>query len=337
MASRNGRNAFVLLSFGLSLSVSACGSFTNYPEKPPHTPKVLGGTVLAAQGNSPNSQGKEAPLQLKVAQAFFVGENLNVKVRLTAKASMPSEKLVVGVIGLHEGNVVETHYARIKEITNEPLVIAGQSVLVPFELSSHELTEYQVSGSWGEEAVELWAEKKDENKAPLVEKPEDEKAPVTEVQPSAPPKEEKPAAKVEESDEIPMIKPGFLGSTNTATLEGVELQEQPEECTEAPCDIRYTILARVVNRSRSPLTGIKLAVGISWSENKSLPRSPANGASVESGEELVDLKQSVLDPGQSKKLRVKVARAVPVIPGGAFLPYIRVVSSEIVDFSALKK
>src|SRR5689334_8293837 len=77
-----------------------------------------------------------APLQASVSQAFFVGGTLHIKVKLQALASVPTESVVVGVLGLREGQVVERKYERLLDVLKEPTFVRGNSALVPFELTA---------------------------------------------------------------------------------------------------------------------------------------------------------------------------------------------------------
>jgi len=316
----------VFLSLLLALSsLSGCSKlFTGtVTEKAaaPEQPKVLGGERVSRDGvvKSDAKNPKEAPVQLSVAQSFYVGDTLHIKVRVAAKTSLPTDRLVVGITALREGQIVETHYSRLLEETGQALLRSGESALIPFQLTSQDSSEYQIQCSWGEEAAALWskvggaAAQTGEAVAAASQAPDARAmAPISEAPTDLP---------LNAPDPVKPPLPGASGEE--AAIEDVALDEQEDACAQPPCDRRYTLTARVVNHGASPITNVRLAVGFSWSESAQRPKSPPKGKEQQDGEELVDLGSKALQPGQGRKLRVKVARAVPVVPGGAFLPYIR--------------
>ncbi len=123
--------------------------------------------------------------------------------------------------------------------------------------------------------------------------------------------------------------PVIIPSSGEVSLQDVEIETDESACADSKsCDIHYVLRAKVLNESGRELKLIELAVGFAWGESNSLPKPPARGLPKQPGEELVQLQAVNLGPGGSKKLKIKIDRGVPVVPGGAFIPYIRIVKSE---------
>ena len=302
----------------------------------PEQPKVLGGERVSRDGvvKSDAKNPKEAPVQISVAQSFYVGDILHIKVRVGAKTSLPTDRLIVGITALKEGQVVETHFSRLLEETGQALLRSGDSALIPFELSTQDSSEYQIQCSWGEEAEALWSKLGNPTVASATAEASAAQPDARAMAPTDPASGEILSANIPVDGPTP-VKPPLPGkSGEEAAIEDVALDEQEDACANPPCDRRYTLAARIVNHGSTPIQNVRVAVGFSWSESAQRPKAPPKGKEQQPGEELVDLGDKALQPGQGRKLKVKVARAVPVVPGGAFLPYIRLLDCKKADASS---
>ena len=110
-------------------------------------------------------------------------------------------------------------------------------------------------------------------------------------------------------------------------LKVMALDRKEERCDEPPCEIRYTVHAMIRNNGRSPLNGVRLASGFVWVEEGAVADPPASFEPARTSEAIVDLYQLTVAPGAERKLKIKVDRAVPAIPGGEFRPYLRIVDT----------
>ena len=110
---------------------------------------------------------------------------------------------------------------------------------------------------------------------------------------------------------------------------GSELEEQETSCEKPPCDKRYAIRAEVANLGSQTVANIRLAVGIYFAPAGHVPAQKSHGEPLAEGEELLSLGDLKLPPGERKKIKIAVDRAVPTVPGGSFLPYARVIDFQL--------
>ena len=268
------------------------------------------------------ARAKEPPLSVSVAQAFFVGEKLQVKVRVEAKTTLPTDEVVLSVVGLKEGQVVETHDIALNQVLHTASIYSGQSALASFELESQDLSEYQLQCRWGADAVQQLSKNiaaaPKQTAAESVEPPQQTTAAA------------EPALNPEQAIAPPELaqRASLAAQPGRLELQNVELDEESSACAKPPCDKYYTLHARVVNQSAEALREVTLGVGLAWAEGNNLPRPPADYSEKQAREEAVALKGVVMKPGDGKKLKIKINRPVPFVPGGSFYPYIRIVSAD---------
>jgi hypothetical protein len=109
------------------------------------------------------------------------------------------------------------------------------------------------------------------------------------------------------------------------SLEDVSIEERTVDCPVAPCDVLYTMNGRVVNHLPAAVSNIELAVGLYWTVEGMLPLIPAYASVPTNAEEVVSLGNSAVPGKGSKLIRVNIDRKIPVVPGGRFIPHLRVV------------
>lgn len=265
----------------------------------------------------------EAPVEVRVDRAFYQSDGLHVKVRVTSKTDLPTSDIVVNVTGLDEGQVIESYEQRLSEVFPVDELDVGEAALLDFLLKNPELSEYQVQCRWGEEAhkpatPEIAA-------APQEVAPGDARAALG-ISPSA--IGSAPVAALAAEIELPLLPTG-----GDLVLKLAELEQRSVNCEQPPCDRYFTIRATLLNQSAAPIGGIVLASGLQWVNDGATVRPPEPFSKVLEGESAVALDGFVLQPGKEKRLKVAVDRAVPTVPGGQFVPYLRMVASGAVTAS----
>jgi hypothetical protein len=125
---------------------------------------------------------------------------------------------------------------------------------------------------------------------------------------------------------IASIKAGSIEPTTNVNvfLDEIEIVEQTVSCNIAPCDIFYTLFGTINNQSDNRIPEIDLAIGLFWvNEGQTLPSIEAH-TKLAPNEEVISLSNINLAPGESRKVRVTVDRGVPILPGGKFIPRLRI-------------
>lgn len=265
--------------------------------------------VKAAPSNQERS--KEPPISVDISHAFIEQGKLHVKVYVEPKTSIPAEMVEVAVTGLREGQVVENVSKRMSEVIPTAELEAGRRFAVLFSLESAELTEYQVKCSWGSEvsaaAKQAVADK--QNVAAL----DKNAAQDNQYQRAS-------LSPMKEKAEEPRIQKAAL------SLEDIKINSEVEQCEIKPCDLVYTLEAKIQNNSKNPIAGIRMALGLYWTNEGQDPIFPVPSSALSDSEELIRLEHVNIPPAGSKKVRVQVDRSIPVIPGGKFIPHLRLLS-----------
>lgn len=245
--------------------------------------------LLAADNHNPPI--KKQPLTLTVSQAFYVSNKLNVKVLLEANTDYPSNKIVIKISALKQGEIVEEQLKLVSELVEDSEIKTNQRLIIPFEMQAEDFNEYQIHCSWGNDAAML----------------------IQQHSQNFPLKNKNPEVKVDTP-------------TKDIELERVELIERNQDCKNTTaCPLHYSISAVLINKSANNASNIKLAVGIVWAEVGKLPQVFKDFESLKDSEELLDLESYVLNAFSEKKVKVDIDREVPNLSAGKFFPYIRIV------------
>ncbi len=270
--------------------------------------------------------GGEAPVQADVTQAFFVGGDLHVTIQLLAKTEIAAAKLIVRLLGLETGTIRKVQEQRASEIVGEDTLEAGESLLFRLKVPAENLTEYQIQVAWGAEA-DIASPKPQPGPQPShggeasagTGSSDDGEAGAGEVGGDS--------GSPESGNGAEAVVSGRSSADGVKSLIGfraTELEETGGRCGAPPCDKQYAIRAEIENASEERLSNVRLAVGIYFSVPGMVPSWKRNLEPLADGEEVIDLGGTVLEPGALKKIKVDVDRKVPVVTGGAFLPYVRV-------------
>ncbi|MCB0324305.1 MAG: hypothetical protein KDD69_12065 [Bdellovibrionales bacterium] len=280
--------------------------------KAPHAPNIIEARVSRTWREPIR---KRAPVEVKVTQAFFEESDLKVKVHLTALTPLKTEQVLVAVAGLQEGEVVEEHQQRLNEVLGGEYLRQGQTAALLFSLETGSLTEYQVRCSWGDSALSgaAGAGSSEPTSHSEVEHARGRLRPPS-------------AENLLQPERPPLVK------GRSVTLDNVDIVETPEHCDHPPCNVYFVVHADLVSGGVEPIDGLELALGLYWATQGTLPKLPEIGAELTANEELIDLSTLRLGPGETRRIRVKVDRSVPVVPGGSFIPHLRILPSSLSEY-----
>jgi hypothetical protein len=251
-----------------------------------------------------------APISIEVRQAFLQEDTLHIKLGLSAKTFVETDSVYVGVRGLADGVTVVEEFRLVADESDRKWLDADSKLLVSFNIPAKGLSEYQVFGAWGEDAKGL-AKRLSASTSSAALGARAKLSPSLEsIQP-----------------DVNSVRKKNLVPTDgrPVGLEDVDIESEVDDCPAQPCDIRYRIVARIKNMSKkSAIDSIELAIGLYWASEGQLPQTPQSGSMATANEEVVALKELAISPGESKAIRVRVNRGVPQIPGGRFVPHIRI-------------
>ncbi|MCC6933790.1 MAG: hypothetical protein IT292_11175 [Deltaproteobacteria bacterium] len=245
---------------------------------------------------------KRAPIEVKIDQEYIHQDMLNVSVRLVPQTDLATGKIILILTGLNEGEVVEEQIKRLSTVISSEEVNEGDQIDVKFTMPSASITEYQIKCVWGEEALSYVTK---------FEKSLVASTPAPGVVTPAPTDDENKSPSISESTNQGLV------------LEEMEKVKEAQKCAAKSCDYIYVIKFLVVNRSQRIVQNIKLAMGVFWLEDGQDLEILKAGEKLRADEQSVDLSGVTLAPGQSKKISIRVDKPLPDVPGGAFVPAIR--------------
>jgi hypothetical protein len=296
------------------------------------TPEIKS-AALAAPKFSNNEIDKQprAPIAIDVRQAFLQEDTLQIKLGLRSKTFVRTDSIYVGVRGLADGVTVVEEFRLLADESNRKWLDQESNLLVSFSIPAEGLSEYQILGAWGDDARNL-AKRLSDEKSKLSSNVKT--ATELGIEPadfSSSQKAQETRAKlgiVSRSQQAAMSTSGEgeeIRELRVVALEGVDIESELDDCPAEPCDLRYRIFARLKNLGETKtVDSIELAIGLYWASEGQLPQTPKSGSKATANEEVVALKNLAIAPGGSKAIRVRVNRGVPQIPGGRFVPHIRV-------------
>ncbi len=240
----------------------------------------------------------ESPLEIQVENAFLKEETLHVKVLLKGKTEFETDKVAISLVGLSDGKVITEQTKLLSEVVSTKQINEAQTVAIFFDLPAERLSEYQVRASWGNDAQEIIALHTERV-------------------------ESKGEVSSQEKQELP------LASSSTGRkviLKDVNIVEEPVSCKQPPCDIYYTVHAVISNNTQQVAHNVEFALGLIWENSGQSVPGREDLLPLDKNEEAISLGEVVLTPGLARQVRVRVDRAVPVIPGGRFVPKVRLLS-----------
>ena len=255
------------------------------------------------------------PLSIEVVKDSIIDHTLYANVRLNPRAIMNSQDVVLEAIGLNNGEVVERVSQNVADLTSNAPLQPGVPLDLEFTLGADRLGEYQIVCAWGHK--DNLAEKalsRGRIASPSSGEESNNRAQLEEQQLAI-----QQSAKVTEifdrPDEVLVLR-------NVATI------SDPETCSKKPCEYRYVVEGQLANYGKKPIRDIFLALGIYWEEHGRKTIYPKNFAVLGANEEKVPLGDFILNSGQSRNIKLTVNRSIPDIPGGRFVPHLRILSGD---------
>lgn len=228
------------------------------------------------------------PVAVEVAQAFVDSEqNLHVKVHVEARTAIDPRTVKLFFRGLSSGEVITEQERLLSEDSDREALTAGETVVARFIVPAKDLNEYQIEAAWG------------------IEPPLEAAGPVS--------------------------APGATAEMQPAPSDGgvvqvLEVDAQALECEFEPCNVHLVVTAVLKNEGAAAIEGAKLAVGLVWrEEGQPLPPLPSSEEALP-GEDVVELSGLHIAPASERRLRLRIAEEVPLVPGGQFEPTLRLLS-----------
>lgn len=123
-----------------------------------------------------------------------------------------------------------------------------------------------------------------------------------------------------------VVKPENTQAGNQVVIRNLKKVKTQSECAKPPCDYFYSLNAVVQNTGSRAIKNVAFGIGIYWKGDQQKALFPEFGEPLGENEEVLEQSNINLAPGESKNISVELEQAIPVVPGGAFVPNIRVLN-----------
>lgn len=107
------------------------------------------------------------------------------------------------------------------------------------------------------------------------------------------------------------------------TLEDLRVETFTMGCLSPPCGKNYKVIGKIVNQGTDIVGQVTLGASFAWVPNGST--FEINGYNP-SNEKHLKIEQITLNPGDRKAFKIDLDRTVPDLPGGRYIPIIRILN-----------
>jgi hypothetical protein len=280
------------------------------------------------------SDAPKPPVEVRLSKAYIVERTILLKIQVEVLNDLSASETVIGVIGLREGMIGEEQYMILADVVNRKSVFKGERIQLDFSLESGTLTEFQVKAFWGEDGKKVIREKVDMRDIAEIESDD-----IFSIEPDdqiSLAEEREEEGSVFDSDFFAPepFKPRFDEENDTRpyqkVMEVVNIQVHEDEipCELSSCPMRIMVRGVLRNNAPGRVGKVKLVFGLFWVPDGKLPAIPEDRAPRKPGEEEMSFGDKVFSSGESVDFEVAIGRPVYQIPGGTFMPHIRVLAYE---------
>lgn len=317
---------------GNQISENVGAEVSSNATSPTPSVKINNTEIDNAEIKQPAVVTQKSPIELEIMQAYVSSNNsLEIVADVRALTEIDARRVAIVASGFSRGVLKQEQVQKLSDIFGKDVVPEGEKILVRFSLYSSDLTDYQVRASWGAEADSVFAKQgrdlqqdDDVLRAQLNSRMSDES--VTEVTPTkVVPTNIAQDATVQDVDKkAPKDKEPING--DAILVEIVNIDKVPTNCANNSCDILMSVNTRIRNDGVGKINSVTLGIGLFWANEGQTPVFPNDGDVAVDNEELVNLKDLSIAQGENRLVRVRIDQPVPQVPGGAFIPHIRLVS-----------
>ena len=260
--------------------------------------------------NAPEKTAQRAPINLEVMQAQIGGNNsLEIVADVEALTKLDTNRVAIVASGFSNSTLKQEQIQKLSDISPKQEMQKGDKVLARFTLDDAQgITDYQVKASWGADADAILAKQSSD-----MQKEDDALRTQLDSHITDTPLEEK--------------QPETKGEGVPAVSISIESTEKsPVNCVDNVCDTLLSLNTLITNNASSKINSVTLGVGLFWANDGQIPEFPKYGDVAADSEELVSLSELFIASGESRFVRIKIDRPFPNVPGGAFVPHVRLIN-----------
>ncbi|MBL7662765.1 hypothetical protein JNK13_08435 [bacterium] len=264
------------------------------------------------QNQLANSTTITDPLSYEVLDSKLTPQGLlSVTGSITAKTDWPTNNAVLELSTFVNGERKASKYVYLDQALGKEMLKRNSKDILALSIESMGATDYQMRLLWGAETKQFAKnntnEISDQSQAKIeTTKPQSSAANTTD-QGSAPQTATKEELK-EKLDALALVELETISNTIA--------------CSVPPCDLELVVSGKIYNPTATTIKDPKLALGLAYAPDG----RPTPTAADPSTEEIVELSGVTIDSGQKRVIKLTVDRPVPQIPGGKFVPVLRIVT-----------
>jgi hypothetical protein len=259
-------------------------------------------TLLSRPGFEPKEENTSLrnPLKLSLSQGYIAGTTLHLRIQLESINDLPTNSVLIQVKGLKDGVVKEIQSTPLDTVLNSPIFAAGKSALLPFTLSTENLDHFTIACSWGEEGINLISEMK-------IDMTDDDH------------KELDIKEDIKTNDQGPSI---YISELKVHKVTGT--------CIDSNCVLRLNLEGKVRKTTGLKVVkNIKLAYRLTWVPDGQIPTTDYRSKELLTDEKLLSFGKDEI-PEEGFDFSIKGEKDLPEIPGGKFMPVVRILDYETV-------
>lgn len=258
--------------------------------------------LLGGPGFDPKEENTSLPnpLKLSLSQGYIAGTTIHLRIQLESINDLPTNSVLIQVKGLKDGVVKEIQSTPLDSVLNSPIFAAGKSALLPFTLSTENLDHFTISCSWGEAGINLISEMK-------MDMTDDDH------------KELDIKEDIKTNDQGPAI---YISDLKVHKVTGT--------CIDSNCLLRLNLEGKVRKTTGLKVVkNIKLAYRLTWVPDGQIPTTDYRSKELLTDEKLLSFGQDEI-PEDGFDFSIKGEKDLPEIPGGKFMPVVRILDYETV-------
>lgn len=252
---------------------------------------AITGSEISPNETNRTSNQTSNPIKLSLVQGYIAGTTLHLRVQVEILDNIETKSIVIQLKGLKNGLLNETQSQPLATIVKKAVVSKGNIFILPLTLSTEDIDRFAISCSWGEDGIKIMNQLRNDLT-------DDDNIQIHNKQP-----------KVEEG---------------AVVITDIKISEKSEYCALSNCPLRLDLEGKVKpGKGYKQVKNVNLAYRLLWLPDGQLPNLENNSNELLPDEKLLSFGNHSI-PEEGFDFQVTGEKELPQIPGGRFIPVVRV-------------